>query len=73
MPEQTVWLAPRATAFTEICETCEDEHPAGAGCAHATVTGTLRLDEDRGWASCPLGHTVRVLRMGAAMPAGALR
>jgi hypothetical protein len=73
MHEQTIWLPPRGTSFTEVCEACEDEHAVGAGCTHATVSGTLRLEDDRGWATCLRGHTVRVLRMGRAMPAGALR
>jgi hypothetical protein len=71
--EQTIWLPPRATAFTEVCEACEEEHAAAAGWGHPTVTGSLPLDEGRGWASCARGHTLRVLRMGTAMPAGALR
>jgi hypothetical protein len=71
MHDQTIWLAPRATGFTEICETCEEEHPEVV--AHATVRGTLRLDAEAGWASCPRGHAVRVLRMSSRMPAGAFR
>jgi hypothetical protein len=71
--EQTIWLPPRATSFTEICESCEEEFPVGAGGTHATVSGQLRLEHDRGWATCARGHTMRVLRMGLAMPAGALR
>ena len=71
--EQTIWLAPRATSFTEICETCEEETPVDAGCSHALVRGTLRLDAAHGWATCARGHEVRVLRMTAAMPAGAFR
>jgi hypothetical protein len=73
MRDQTIWLAPRATGFTEICETCEEEHPELDGFAGATVSGVLRIDDDHGWATCPRGHEVRVLRMGRAMPAGALR
>ena len=73
MREQTIWLAPRATGFTEICESCEEDHPELAATAGATVTGVLRIDDDRGWATCPRGHEVRVLRMGRAMEAGALR
>ena len=71
MHEQTIWLAPRATGFTEVCEACEDEHPEIVG--HGTVRGTLRLDVEAGWASCPRGHSVRVIRMSARMPAGAFR
>ena len=73
MYEQTIWLPPRAIGFTELCEACEEEYPELAGCAAATVTGSLRIEDDRGWATCPRGHTMRVLRMNAAMPAGALR
>ena len=42
MYEQTIWLPPRATAFTEICEACEEESPVAAGCSHAVVSGALR-------------------------------
>ena len=73
MRDQTIWLAPRATGFTEICESCEEDHPELASTAGATVTGILRIDDDQGWATCPRGHEVRVLRMGRAMEAGALR
>ena len=73
MRDQTIWLAPRATGFTEICESCEEDHPEFAMTAGATVSGVLRLDADHGWATCPRGHDVRILRMGRAMPAGALR
>lgn len=71
--EQTIWLGPRATGFTEICEACEDDDPALHRDLHAVVRGVLRLDEQRGWVTCHRGHTVRVLRMGSGMPAGALR
>lgn len=73
MHEQTIWLPPRAVGFTELCEACEEENPDLAGSAGATVTGSLRIEDDRGWATCARGHTMRVLRMGYAMPAGALR
>ena len=73
MHDQTIWLPPRATGFTELCELCEDEHPELSGSVGTTVTGTLRLGDDHGWATCVRGHEIRVLRMGGAMPAGALR
>ena len=73
MNEQTIWLPPRATSFTEICEWCEEEFPVSTGETHATVSGQLRLEDDRGWATCARGHTMRVLRMSLTMPAGALR
>ncbi len=72
MHEQTIWLAPRATAFTEICETCEEEHHDRGGLP-PTVSGSLRIEDGAGWATCARGHTMRVLRMRGAMPAGALR
>jgi hypothetical protein len=72
MHEQTIWLPPRATAFTEICEACEEENPVAAGCSHAVVQGTMRLEAQQGWATCARGHSIRVLRMSARMPAGAL-
>ncbi len=72
MEAQTIWLAPRATAFTEICDECAEEHFRGDGYRGETVSGGLRLDEASGWATCMRGHTVRVLRMSARMPAGAL-
>ena len=73
MHEQTIWLSSRATGFTELCEACEDEYPELASSAGATISGTLRLEAEGGWATCPRGHSVRVLRMSLGMPAGALR
>jgi hypothetical protein len=73
MHEQTIWLAPRATAFTEPCESCVEDHPAMAGSPSATVSGNLRLDADGGSATCSRGHVVRVLRMSLRARAGALR
>jgi hypothetical protein len=72
MEAQTIWLAPRATAFTEICQECLDDHVRGHGYRGETVSGALRLEDASGWATCTRGHTVRVLRMSARMPAGAL-
>jgi hypothetical protein len=71
--EQTIWLAPRATGFTEICEACEEEDPGLYRDLHAVVRGQLGLERQQGWATCARGHTMRVLRVTAAMPAGALR
>jgi len=71
--EQTIWLAPRATAFTEICEECEEDDPGLYRDLHAIVSGQLRIGEQHGWVTCPRGHTMRVLRLSPALPAGALR
>jgi hypothetical protein len=70
--EQTIWLATRTTAFTEICERCYEEHGDHGG-PPPTVSGRLELEAAAGWVTCPRGHTMRVLRMRASMPAGALR
>jgi hypothetical protein len=71
--EQTIWLAPRATAFTEVCAACEEEDPQLYRDLHAVVRGYLRVEDASGWATCDRGHTLRVLRMSRGMPAGALR
>ena len=71
MHEQTIWIALRTTAFTEVCEACEDEQ--GDGHPWATVSGSLPLGQKRGWARCPRGHALRVRRSAARVPAGALR
>jgi hypothetical protein len=69
--EQTIWLAPRATRYAEVCEACADEHPEIF--VAVTVVGALGQEHGHGWGECPRGHRMRVLRMNAAMPAGALR
>jgi hypothetical protein len=71
--EQTIWLAPRATGFTEICEACEEDDPVLYRDLHAVVRGHLHIDDHQGWATCPRGHTMRVRRLTAATPAGTLR
>ena len=72
MHEQTIWLPPRATAFTEICEACEEEAPGRVRVLARRRQRRARLDADHGWATCARGHEIRVLRMNAGMPAGAL-
>ena len=72
MHEQTIWLPLRATAFTEICEACEEEQLERGGLP-PTVSGHLRIEDHAGWATCARGHTMPVLRMSGVMPAGALR
>jgi hypothetical protein len=70
MHDQTIWIPPRATTFNEACEACEEELSDGR--PWAPVSGSLDLGHGQGWATCPLGHEIRVLRMGPTMPAGAL-
>jgi hypothetical protein len=62
--EQTVVLPARATAFTVVCEACGELEPR-AEYAGLAVHGTLRLGQDHGWATCPRGHSIRVVRKDA--------
>jgi hypothetical protein len=70
--EQTIWLAARTTAFTEICEACLEEHDVRGG-PPPTVSGRLDVEDAAGWATCARGHTVRVLRLRAPTSAGVRR
>ena len=58
--EQTVWLAPRATSFTVVCDACRaiDTHGYGS----ATTSGSLELDVDHATFLCRRGHRIRVVR-----------
>lgn len=58
MLEQTIWLAPRITSFTAVCEACADVHGFGA----APVEGRLLLERNHGSATCPRGHVLRLER-----------
>jgi hypothetical protein len=63
--EQTVVLLGRMTSFTAVCEACQEEQRGDLleeSWLGARVSGTLRLDEDRGWATCERGHSVRLVR-----------
>ena len=69
--EQTVVLLARATAFTVVCQACEEldsrgehvaAHGAGACCGSSTTSGWTE--------KCPrAGHRIRVIRAGAAVHA----
>ena len=58
MIDQTVWLAPKATAYTVVCEECAAEH----GYLGAQVEGRLELERAHSAVSCPSGHPIRVER-----------
>jgi hypothetical protein len=63
--EQTVVLLGRMTSFTAVCEACREEQLADLleeSWLGARVSGTLRLDDERGWATCERGHRVRLIR-----------
>jgi hypothetical protein len=68
--EQTVVVLARATSFTVVCQACSDLQPE-ADYAGLTAQGTLRLEYDFGWATCPQGHRIRVIRAGGAVRAEA--
>ena len=68
--EQTVVLLARATAFTVVCQACEELDARGEHLAH-TAEGQLRLEDDLGWATCRYGHRIRVIRAGSAARAEA--
>jgi hypothetical protein len=68
--EQTVVVLARATAFTVVCQACAEAAPVEEW-SLLTAQGTLRLEQDLGWTTCPRGHRIRVIRVGAAVPAEA--
>ncbi len=68
--EQTVVLLARATAFTVVCQACEELDSCGEHVGH-TAQGLLRLEHDLGWTTCPRGHRIRVIRAGAGVHAEA--
>jgi hypothetical protein len=57
--DQKIWIAPRAIAFTVVCERC-----ASTGEKFPSVEGRLDLDLLRGAIECKHGHRVRVEREG---------
>ncbi len=67
--EQTLYIPPRATSFTAVCDACAAAQVPSRGYLGATVHGTLRLDAEHGEVECPRGHRIRVLR---ALPASVI-
>ena len=63
LAEQTVWVSPRATSFSVVCDACA-EISAGDGYGAAIVHGWLPLDTQRGTLECPRGHRLRIEREG---------
>jgi hypothetical protein len=66
MIDQTLYIPPRATSFTAVCEACASSQLPSRGYVGATVEGRLSLERDHGSVTCPRGHAIRVLR---ALPA----
>ena len=58
MIDQTVWLAPKATAYIVVCEECAAEH----GYLGAQVEGRLELAREHTAVACSRGHEIRVER-----------
>ncbi len=67
LDEQTIWLPPRTTAFTAVCDACLANQEALDGFVGVTVVGSLRLEKDSGWATCRRGHRIRVQRVERAL------
>jgi hypothetical protein len=63
MQEQTVWISPRATSFSIVCQACM-ELELGDGYGAAVVQANLALDVLRGTVECPRGHRLRIEREG---------
>jgi hypothetical protein len=59
LTEQVVWISPRASGFTVVCERCAD-----LGETFPSVPATLALDQLRGTIECPRGHRIRIERDG---------
>ena len=70
--EQVIWIAPKATAFTAVCDRCLSDESFPEGYLSASVAGALRLDASRGWCTCRRGHEIRVERVDRAL-AGVIR
>jgi hypothetical protein len=66
LADQTLYIPPRATSFTAVCEACASSQLPSRGYLGATVEGRLPLEREHGSVTCPRGHEIRVLR---ALPA----
>ena len=70
MYEQTVVVLARATSFTVVCQCCAELEPQSEYTG-LTAHGSLRLEDDLGWTTCPRGHRIRVISAGSAVAAEA--
>jgi hypothetical protein len=68
--EQTVVLLARTAMFRVVCQACAELDPASEYTG-LTAEGSLRLEDDLGWTTCPRGHRIRVIRAGAGVRAEA--
>ena len=58
---QHVWLGPEATSFDEPCEACLTAREQLE--SEALVHGTLRVEADVGFTTCPRGHRIVMRRV----------
>ena len=70
--EQVIWIAPRATSFTAVCDHCLGDEHSTESYLNAGVSGSLRLEARHGWCTCARGHEIRVERVDRAL-AGVIR
>ena len=63
LEEQIVWVSPRATSFTVVCQACA-QVIAVDGYGGATVYGELPLELHRGSIQCTRAHRLRIEREG---------
>ena len=54
MIDQTIWLSPRATSYTVVCEECAADH----GYLGAQVEGRLELEREHTDVTCVRGHWI---------------
>ncbi|MGB2953401.1 MAG: hypothetical protein WBB74_08400 [Gaiellaceae bacterium] len=59
--EQTVVLLPTISGVSVVCQVCAEREPE---LGNEPVPASLRLEDDLGWASCPKGHPIRLIRAG---------
>ena len=57
--EQTVVLVGPQTTVSVVCEACARRRGEPAA-----IDATLRVHADVGWALCPRGHRIRIVRPG---------
>jgi hypothetical protein len=63
---QTVLLGPDVVHFTVLCEVCLAECAPKEGRYATVLEGELPLKRARESATCPHGHSLEIVRVGAA-------
>ena len=61
MIDQTVWLAPRATAYTVVCEECAAEQGEGVGADVAVLDSPEHVGEPAGGGAATLDQAVHAV------------